>query len=272
VPKPFLKWLGGKRWLIPIVQEIINDEKFCKYHEPFLGGGAMFFGLEPKNAFLSDVNSDLINVYNQVASNYKDIIRQLKKIDVNRDNYLRMRSMIPKNELQGAVRFLYLNRTAFGGIYRVNQKGEFNVPYGGGERTPSILWNENLLQDASLVLKGASLRCIDFEVAIAEAGEGSLVYCDPTYTVLHNNNGFVRYNEKNFSWKDQERLAIACRDASRRGAFVIVSNAHHNEIVKLYPTAYGREVDRMSLVCPKGSHRKLTKESVFVLKPEQLSL
>ena len=112
-------------------------------------------------------------------------------------------------------------------MYRLNQQGEFNVPFGGGERTTAPLWEYNLLTSSARALRGAKLLAVDFEQAISEAKKGDLVYCDPTYTVAHNNNGFIRYNERNFSWEDQKRLSRSCHSAAARGALVIVSNAYH---------------------------------------------
>jgi len=111
-----------------------------------------------------------------------------------------------------AVKFLYLNRTAFAGMYRLNKKGKFNVPFNGGERGTSCLCETPILFDASRSLRHVKLLEADFERVIREAGAGDVVYCDPTYTVAHSNNGFIRYNENNFSWRDQERLIIAAED------------------------------------------------------------
>ena len=168
-----------------------------------------------------------------------------------------------------AVRFLYLNRTAFSGMYRLNKQGHFNVPYGGGQRTPKPLWEKNLLKIACHALQSSTLTTMDFEESIQNAGENDLIYCDPTYTTAHNNNGFIRYNEQNFSWADQIRLADACQKASERGAIVIVSNAYHCEIAKLYPNAQTCVLERMSCLCPKTSKRNAVKEYLFVFMARQ---
>jgi len=228
--KPFLKWPGGKRWLAHYIQALLAGRKFERYFEPFLGGGAIFFALRPTSAILSDINPDLINIYKQVKYRPRKLLERLQEIKVNKRAYLCMRSYEPECHRERAVRFLYLNRTAFAGMYRLDQQGRFNVPYGGGSRTPAILWRDNLLVNASRALKGATILTADFEKIIAMASEGDLVYCDPTYTVAHNNNGFIRYNEHNFSWKDQIRLAEASLSAAARGASVLVSNAFHKEL------------------------------------------
>jgi len=236
-----------------------------RYIEPFLGGGAVFFGLCPQHALLSDVNDDLINTYIQVRNSWPLLVNDLKRIPVDSETYQRMRESNPACGLERAVRFLYLNRTAFAGMYRVDHRGRFNVPFGGGQRTPAPLWEKNLLKSASSVLQGVSLLTSDFQPVIDSAGDGDLVYCDPTYTVAHNNNGFVRYNEKNFSWRDQETLARACHAAASRGAMVMVSNAFHRDIKLLYPNAETRVLERWSGISPVASKRRRAQEYLFVL-------
>jgi DNA adenine methylase len=223
--KPFLKWPGGKRWLIPYIHNLLKEQVFDRYFEPFLGGGAVFFSLHPRVATLSDVNAELVNTYLQVKARPLDLIEKLKKIPVDKETYLSLREASPINPVDRAVRFLYLNRTAFGGMYRLDREGHFNVPFGGGERTPEPLWRDNLLINASEILRNTVIATADFEEILARTGKGDLVYCDPTYTVSHNNNGFIRYNERNFSWSDQVRLARVCREAATRGATILVSNA-----------------------------------------------
>src|ERR1035437_1801307 len=263
--KPFLKWPGGKRWLTRHLLGLLDGCSYRRYFEPFLGGGALFFALQPEMAVLSDVNSDLINVYVQVRYRPHELIRRLKELPVDKATYDRFRSANPRLRVDRAVRFLYLNRTAFGGIYRLNRQGSFNVPFGGGQRTPEPLWNQNLLVNASKALKGAQLQNSDFQELLAEAGPGDLVYCDPTYTVAHNNNGFVRYNERNFSWDDQKRLADTCQRLAREGATVLVSNADHDDIVRLYLPTRVYRLDRMSGLCPVSIKRKPTTELLLLL-------
>ena len=222
---PFLKWPGGKRWLVPRLLELIGDMAFNRYFEPFAGGAALFFALQPRSAVLSDVNADLINTYRQVRRHAHEITRRLRQLSVDRETYYDLRSQEPKDKIDRAVRFLYLNRTAFGGIYRLNHQGRFNVPYGGGQRSPAILWERDLLRPAARVLRRSELKADDFQLVLQEAGAGDLVYCDPTYTVSHSDNGFVRYNESNFRWEDQRRLAEVCEELRARGVTVLVSNA-----------------------------------------------
>lgn len=263
---PFLKWPGGKRWLATTITNHIAPYPYKRYFEPFLGGGAVFFRLCPKVAVLSDINEDLINVYIQVRDYPSELIKRLKRIRVSEEQYYALRESIPNCPIKRAVRFLYLNRTAFGGIYRLNRDGQFNVPYGGGERTPASLWRDGLIEKASDALHGVQLLVSDFESIIDQAQTHDVVYCDPTYTVAHENNGFVRYNERNFSWADQKRLAVACIRAMNRGSTVIMSNAYHCSIRKLYPEAHKQILERTSLVSRKAEGRRIVHEYLLVLK------
>lgn len=267
LPKPFLKWPGGKRWVVPHLKRILEGKVFQRYIEPFLGGGAIFFAMNPSCAILSDINQDLINTYEQVRGHPLQLVERLRRIPVSAERYSEIRYSEPISPFERAVRFLYLNRTAFSGMYRLNKLGKFNVPFGGGGRTPAPLWKDNLLSQASHMLKNATLFAGDFEESLLLAEKGDLVFCDPTYTSVHNNNGFVRYNERNFAWADQERLARACLEAAERGATVIVSNAFHREITGLYHSAEHFTVERKSLLCPVSSKRRAVKEYLFVLWP-----
>lgn len=270
--KPFLKWPGGKRWLMPILEDIIGTIKVRKYFEPFLGGGAFFFHFAIKSALLSDINRDLVNTYIQVRDRPKDLISGLQSLPVNKLTYEKIRSAQPQCEIEKAIHFLYLNRTAFSGMYRVNQSGHFNVPFGGGNRTPEALYKKELLLEASSLLKGTEILCRDFEDCINDAAVGDLVYCDPIYTVTHNNNCFKRYNEKNFSWNDQKRLAQACSRAMQRGVTVLVSNAFHFEIANLYKVFSSHVLRRKNTLSPNAGHRGTTEEYLFIGHPTKLSI
>lgn len=266
---PFLKWPGGKRWAAQTIGEIILETlgKNGTYYEPFLGGGAVFFFTRPMRAILSDVNRELIETYETVRDKPNQVAKAIRRMEVSREAYYRIRSSKPRTALAHAVRFLYLNRTGFAGMYRVNRDGAFNVPYGGGERTPAILWKTDLLISDSVALKQATLLHADFERALEGAKRGDVIYCDPTYTVAHDNNCFVRYNERNFSWADQERLVAVAESAVRRGATVLVTNAHHSSLQRLYKGWSLRTLSRKTLVSPNVAKRHGTFESLFMLRP-----
>jgi DNA adenine methylase len=260
---PFLKWTGGKRWLLSEIDSVL-PKGFKRYIEPFLGGGAVFFHLRPWPASLFDINAELVNTYQQVRDNVEEIIRHLSRLKICRKVYEEMRSKVPPDHLTRAVRFLYLNRTAFNGIYRVNRRGEFNVPFGCKPGT--ILCDGVLLRNASRALKNRRLAVCDFEEAIDRAVPGDLVYADPPYTTKHNNNSFRRYNEVLFSWSDQERLAECLRRAARRGVQVILSSADHGPLLDLYKGFVVKRLMRHSLISgPIKGRGEITESLIYKL-------
>jgi DNA adenine methylase len=267
---PFVRWPGGKRWLPAHLVALCHGLSFDGYLEPFFGGGAVFFALRPPNSVLSDVNDDLMTMYRQVRWRPQRILQELRGIRVDPETYLLVRSRVPSDALGRAVRFLYLNRTSFGGLYRTNQRGEFNVPFGSGDRITALV-DSDLLMRASRALHGATLNSGDFEAVLDRAGDGDMAYCDPIYSVAHNDNGFVRYNEPIFSWSDQRRLASAALRASRRGAVVLVSDADHESVRSLFARAVMLRLSRTSRLCPTPRFRRLTSEGLYILAPPSVS-
>lgn len=262
---PFLKWAGGKRWLTGRLQEWLPAE-YNVYHEPFLGGGATFFHLQPACAVLSDCNSDLIETYQAIREDPEGVRTALKAHDdCHTDEYYYLvRALNAGSPVERAARFLYLNRTCWNGLYRVNLKGEFNVPRGTKDQI--LLPHENFDRIAA-VLRQAEIVCCDFERTIGRAGEGDLVYVDPPYTVKHNHNGFIKYNQSIFSWEDQVRLSKVCFAARSRGATVVVSNADHETVRALYDDAdVLTSVSRASVIAGSSLARQKTTELVAVLK------
>ncbi len=229
---PFLKWAGGKRWLVEQHSSLF-PKKFNCYIEPFLGSGSVFFHLAPSRAILSDTNSDLIACYNQIRMFPEQLTELLREHHGKHcsDYYYKLRATEFENETEKAAKFLYLNRTCFNGIYRVNLKGEFNVPI--GTKTNVVMKSDDFI-GVSQRLENALIVQGDFAESMRHASEGDFVYVDPPYTVQHNTNGFLKYNEKIFSWNDQVRLKEQVVAAAGRGASVIVSNAAHDSVIKLY--------------------------------------
>jgi DNA adenine methylase len=263
--RPFLRWPGGKRWLAPILVKAIAARGFRRYFEPFLGSGAVFFGLDPGTAVLSDINSDLVATFVAVRDHHVHLVRRLKRLEISSLSYYNIRAQAPVKELDRATRFLYLNRTAFSGMYRVNKRGEFNVPF-GGDRPLDTLWRDGLLRDAAARLKRVEVVCADFEAIMLRAGRGDVVYCDPIYNVTsEGEDAFRRYNKSYFSWEDQQRLAQAVHEAVARGAAVAVSNVWHVPIRRLYPGARVRVMERVSTICPNPSARRVTREYLLLL-------
>ncbi len=263
--EPFLKWPGGKRWIAPLLSEIVEPLLLKDYFEPFLGGGALFFHLRPLRALLSDINPDLVLCMRSVKRNVEDIVRTIRRWPNKRKCYDQVRSRQPRCAHVAAARLIYLNHTCWGGLYRVNRRGEFNVPFAAAGR--SVCDYENLRACAG-ALAGAEIENSDFEKVIETAGKGDVVYADPPYTTLGQDNGFIRYNERLFAWQDQERLASVCGQASSRGAFVVVSGLWHKSILALYPKWWAMPVGRFSAVSGKTEgRRRVTEVLLFSEKP-----
>jgi DNA adenine methylase len=249
--EPFLKWPGGKRWLTSRHLGMF-PKTYGKYIEPFLGGAAVFFALSPEDAHLSDANPELINAYNRIKKDRLKVERGLARYQKKHSSefYYKVRDRRLTDPVARAARFLYLNRTCFNGIYRVNKEGKFNVPIGTKD---TVSFEEGYLEKVERALKHARVKTRDFAIAIGYANEGDFVFIDPPYTVMHNNNGFVKYNAQLFSWKDQARLATAIKAAANRGALIMMSNADHASVKTLYSDF--------------GTHHILTRPSVLASDP-----
>ncbi len=231
--KPFLRWTGSKSWLVRNGLESFIPDKFNNYHENFLGGGSVFFALNPKNnVYLYDTNKELIETYQQIRDNLELVIRSLKKLKNTEEDYYRIRNTKYLKPHTRAARFIYLNRCSFNGIYRVNSNGLYNVPY-GKRKNVDIITRDNL-EAVSSRLKNTIISSLDFDNTIDNINEGDLVFLDPPYTVAHENNGFIEYNQKLFSWDDQKRLKDYVLKVQNKGAFFILTNASHNSIRELY--------------------------------------
>lgn len=262
--KPFIKWAGGKRW-------ILKDPKFAlpefdgRYIEPFLGGGAVFFHLAPQSAILSDINARLIETYKAVQSDWKDVHSTLSDMQAEHSQtfYYEERDRVRDTQHERAAQFLYLNRTCFNGLYRENLKGKFNVPIGTKSQ---VLMPDDDFALASKLLQCATLEVCDFEDTLLEAKKGDLVFLDPPYTTAHNVNGFIKYNQKIFSWEDQERLQRCVVAASERGAKIILTNANHESIHTLYKS-HGTPLvlDRASVMSGSPKSRAMTSEVLYVI-------
>lgn len=251
---PFLKWAGGKRWLVSNHPELFPNE-YNNYLEPFLGSGAVYFFMRPSNAILGDFNSDLINTYNQIKLNWPEVNSILHNYHElhSKDFYYKIRETSFDDLQEKAAKFIYLNRTCWNGLYRVNLKGKFNVPI--GTKNKVILDTDNFEQ-VSKSLNGAQLLATDFKNVIDQAQKGDFLFIDPPYTVKHNFNGFVKYNDQLFSWSDQIRLRDSVENAVSKGVKVLVTNADHESIHELYK-GIGQKIslDRLSVISGKAQAR-----------------
>lgn len=250
---PFLKWAGGKRWFTENYGHLL-PKNFNKYVEPFLGSGAVYFYLQPETAILSDINRDLITTYTVLRDTPCELRALLQKYHNkhNYDFYYLMREYSPRKPLYIAARFIYLNRTCFNAIWRVNRKGKFNVPKGSKD---SVILPTDNFEKISELLKSSHLFYNDYKTIIEKAGRGDFVFIDPPYTIKHNENGFVKYNETLFTWDDQVSLKNAVDKATERGAHVMVLNADHPSITKLYPEYRKTKLNRSSVIAAHSPHR-----------------
>lgn len=259
---PFLKWAGGKRWLVANHSHLFPDT-FERYCEPFLGSGAVYFHLKPGAAVLSDLNKDLVDTYKAIRANYglvkKHLVSHQKKH--SKKYYYEVRSSSPRSIYQRAARLIYLNRTCWNALYRVNKQGQFNVPI--GTKDAVLLESDSFSAIADLLSK-ASISDGDFSELIKKTRAGDFVFVDPPYTVKHNYNGFLKYNEQIFSWDDQERLHEQLLAASRRGAKIMITNADHSSIRSLYKKEFDiRPIERASVIAAASKDRSIITELVI---------
>lgn len=262
VPRSFLKWAGSKRALLSKFTDIIPST-IRTYREPFLGSGAMFFLVRPDCAVLSDTCGELIETFTAVRDNVNRVLEHLEGLPINRRVFYRIRGNRNPYKYKRAAEFIYLNKTCWNGLYRVNASGAFNVPF-GSKLPKRVAEPENIRQCAKALGKAeVAIQKGDFEENLVQASRGDLVYLDPPYVTSHNDNGFIEYNEVLFSWKDQERLAVLAEQARKRGARVIVSNAADRRIIRLYPNFRVRFIIRSSTLASNTAKRREVREAII---------
>ena len=241
-PKPFVKWAGGKRQLIPILNQNL-PESFGTYYEPFLGGGALLFHiLTDKNGqkcSISDLNFDLVLAYTTIRDRIDGLITSLKNHEKNyqKDSesyYYSIRESNPRSEIEKTSRLIFLNRTCFNGLYRVNSKGKFNVPL-GKYSNPNIV-NEENIRAVSHILQSSrtAIKCRDFEAVLRDAKKGDLIYFDPPYQPVSATSNFTSYTTKDFTYDDLTRLAELCLKLDSRGCNVLLSNSDSQEVADIF--------------------------------------
>lgn len=266
---PFLKWPGGKRWLISQLIKIIPND-YNGYYEPFLGGGSVFFAIKPNNATISDINSELINLYIVMRDNPQELKDRMcihNRLH-NKDYYYQTRSAYPSDSIDQAARFLYLNRTCYNGMYRVNRQGQFNVPIGTKN---NCVYDIDLFDNYSHVLRGARIFESDFSPVIHAAKEKDLIFADPPYTIRKSTANFIKYNENLFTWNDQVRLHGDLLKAKERGVRIIHTNINCNEIREMYLGSefYVSELSRHSCISGRTSGRNVVTELLITSFPQQ---
>lgn len=236
LPRPFLKWAGGKTQLIEQYKPYF-PETYTNYYEPFLGGGAVFFSLQPKRAFLSDINGELINTYCCVKDEVESLITLLQEHQLkhNKDYYYQMRAGGGGSKLERAARFLYLNKTCFNGLYRENSKGQFNVPM-GKYKNPNIC-NAELLRSASATLNNsmAEIKIKPFNLIIKRPkNSNDFVYFDPPYYPISSTSNFTAYSKSDFNENDQIQLRNIFSELASKGVKVMLSNSDCSFIRDIY--------------------------------------
>lgn len=259
---PLIRWAGGKRVLIHKLVRYVPKE-FGTYYEPMVGGGALFFALKPPQAVLSDVNKDLMNFYAVVNRHPRALYSLISRLRAYRRNYYKVREWSPADPLSQAVRFFYLVRLSWNGLYRVNKAGHFNVPFGGRKPKELISWNR--LHCASQSLQAAQLRSGDFEDTVRMAKRNDFVYLDPPYPKgASDGNGFSRYSATGFTTEDHERLAVCAQRLAKRGVFVLLTEAAQKDILRLYPANFHiRLLRTRSLIAAQSDYRGEVREAII---------
>jgi DNA adenine methylase len=230
--EPFIKWAGGKQALVP--QLIPHFPKsFKRYIEPFIGGGAVFFALKHAEAIISDQNEWLIDTYEAIRDDWMAVVEKLERLPNTKSDFLRIRAIDPKqlDSYTRAAHFVYLNKTCFRGLFRVNRKGQFNVPYGAYDRR---YFDPNNFAAVSRALAKTTILRGDYEGAVIGAEEGDFIYFDPPYYKLGGYSDFNRYTAGQFREKDQVRLAALCNELTDRGVKWALSNSDTPFIRELY--------------------------------------
>lgn len=251
-PKPFVKWVGGKRQLLRQFRDMglyppdDFDPLTNTYFEPFVGGGAVFFDLLPKKAELSDLNSELVTTYNVIKNHVDELIKSLKKHKYDKQYYMKVRARQPEDlsDVEIASRFIYLNRTGFNGMYRVNSKGKFNVPF--GKYTNPIICDEENLRKVSKALQKITIKKQDYKTVLKKAKTGDFVYFDPPYYPVSKTASFTSYTADAFLEDEQTELRDTFVELHERGCFVMLSNSDTPFIDDLYSDIKGVKVSRVA--------------------------
>jgi DNA adenine methylase len=253
---PFIKWVGGKTSLLPeLLKHVPTRGSLRRYHEPFVGGGALFFAVSPRRAILSDSNAELVHCYQQVRDDVSAVLDGLARHVYDRAHFNAVRALEPLSlaPAERAARFIYLNKTCFNGLWRVNRAGRFNVPI-GRYKDPRFC-DPTTLMRASAALKGVQVAHATFELALQRTSPGDFVYLDPPYDPVSATSSFTSYTKDSFGWEDQQRLAAACATLNRRGVRFLLSNSATPRVRELYKAFEQRLVRAPRHISCKGTGR-----------------
>lgn len=268
--RPFLKWAGGKTQLIPTLLEILPARNAI-YFEPFIGGGAVFFALVAQGgrfqrAVLNDWNKELADCYRAIRDFPDEVIEQLKLLPYSKKVFLELRAKMPQDfsPCRRAARMIYLNKTGFNGLYRVNKAGGFNVPFGKFKSPPKILDEDNIHACAKVLNRRVSLFDGDFVPAVETAQSGDAVYFDPPYVPVNTTANFTSYTSDGFTIDDQHRLAASFRQLVGKGVAVVASNSDTDVVRELYKGFEIREIQARRSINSKGDKRGSVGELIIV--------
>ena len=270
---PVVKWVGGKRQIIDQITKYV-PKTFSTYYEPFLGGGAVLFELQPRSAVVNDINAELINLYNVIKTNPAALIEDLKHHKNNKDYFYEIRELDRDKDkynrltsVQKASRIIYLNKTCYNGLFRVNSAGEFNAPF-GSYRNPNIV-NEITLTAVSKYFNKASIifTCEDFEEALKGVKKGSFVYLDPPYDPVSDTASFTGYDKGGFNRDEQVRLKKVCDELNIRNIKFLLSNSATDFIKELY-SDYRIEIIQSKRVINSKANKRGEVEEVLVMNFE----
>jgi len=273
---PILKWAGGKRGLIQEITSLFpSDCEARAYHEPFLGGGAVFFNIEPKKGTINDINPHLMNFYKVVRDKPDQLIEMTHSYKHDKETFYKIRSRFNQPDLKDveyASLFLYLNKTAFNGLYRVNSKDKFNAPF-GSYKNPTIV-PEDRIMISNKILRNVELCNTDFEYVIDVAEKGDIVYFDPPYHPLNSTAKFTSYSSKGFDYNDQIRLRDLCIKLDEKGVNFVLSNSFTADMIELYQNIHSFRIEVVQAkraISSKASTRGKIFEILVTNVPVELS-
>lgn len=264
---PFVKWAGGKRQLIDEITKRL-PKTYNNYFEPFIGGGAVLFGIQPKKANINDINPQLINAYITIRNNVDeliDILSDWDKIECTKEHYYDMRNFFNKKieskefGVETAALFIYLNKRCFNGLYRVNSKGLFNVPFNNKTWTKSF--SEDNLKEISVFLRDIEIDNYDFEVSVKDAKKGDFIFFDSPYAPI-NPDSFESYTKEGFSREDHIRLANLFKDLDKRGCYIMLTNHNTDFINELYRD-YNIDVVKVKRLINRNADKRFGEEVII---------
>ena len=266
IAKPFIKWAGGKRQLIKELVKLL-PANYNRYFEPFIGGGALFFAIQPKNAYISDINPELINLYDVVKNDVDSLIEDLRRYKNTEDYFYKIRNLDRKpsykkfSKIRKASRFIYLNKTCYNGLYRTNSKGYFNVPF-GSYKNPNIIDEQNL-KACSELLKKTEILSSHFLAMENKIKTGDFVYLDPPYIPINKTSSFTKYYKDDFDISEQIKLKELCDRLTKKNIYFMLSNSYSKLILNLYKQYNIKKIKATRTINSKANKRGAINELII---------